>query len=610
MKKKLSFLTGGIMLLLLLFKLVIIPQWNFKSVQSYYDNYSFYAVITSLVILICAVNYKKLRALLFNTAFLFLVLACVEEYSIIRNIKNSYDPNLKRNTYSCHLSRPSDTLGYCMLKNIVCYSKEYYKDTLLYDVKYSSDENGQRILPKIIPNSSTRSIVYFGCSFTYGDGLNDNETVPYLVQELAGNSYKIYNFAFTGYGPHQMLAQIETHMVDSIVKFKPYLFIFSTIPDQVRRVVNPVENNRHDPQYKLNRFNVPERFGNFDDPGKKNISFMKEPEVGKYISGLSKASRRKNIGLFTAIIKKSKELLLKKYPGSKFCVVFYDYYSEINQEIENQLVANEIDYYKVSNLIPDYQWNSQKYAIYLPVEGHPAFFLNKQLAVYEYGIFINSDFTDNFKTLDRWSSFPYTWDGLGCELSASQVWLHDSILTLTLEKNQARNEKEYKGAKLVLNQHYKKGKISVTLKNNIAKGTYVGINLMIPWQPKDWHQKGINIEFIGKSLNTASFNVYTVDPVSGNRTYYNHNHELGFNSGEAFHTYSVSWNSDSVSWFIDDKWVFSEKRIHFSENLEFSVSHWLPSKNDEKMMTWLGPLDEQKLPSKFDIEQVTYTDLR
>lgn len=81
---------------------------------------------------------------------------------------------------------------------------------LIYDVRYSIGEDGFRVTPggEDRPHHTTR-INFFGGSFTFGEGLNDDETLPYYVAtELPTIAVK--NYGFHGYGPHQALAILQS----------------------------------------------------------------------------------------------------------------------------------------------------------------------------------------------------------------------------------------------------------------------------------------------------------------------------------------------------------------------------------------------------------------
>jgi hypothetical protein len=70
--------------------------------------------------------------------------------------------------------------------------------------------NGMRIT-KIKQNNLTStkpSIAFLGCSFTYGYGISDQQTFPYLVQQKLEN-YDVLNFAIPGTGTIHSLLTLE-----------------------------------------------------------------------------------------------------------------------------------------------------------------------------------------------------------------------------------------------------------------------------------------------------------------------------------------------------------------------------------------------------------------
>lgn len=76
---------------------------------------------------------------------------------------------------------------------------------------YTNLPNGNRItrpMETYAQSSSQPAIWLFGCSFTYGWGLNDAETFPWKLQErLPG--YDVQNFGVYGYGTIHSLRQLE-----------------------------------------------------------------------------------------------------------------------------------------------------------------------------------------------------------------------------------------------------------------------------------------------------------------------------------------------------------------------------------------------------------------
>jgi len=85
--------------------------------------------------------------------------------------------------------------------------KQTVSGETIYDVKYSIGENGFRITQT--GNNEYRRINFFGDSFTFGEGLNDNETLPYFINQTMRN-ISVRNFGFSASGVHQALAILES----------------------------------------------------------------------------------------------------------------------------------------------------------------------------------------------------------------------------------------------------------------------------------------------------------------------------------------------------------------------------------------------------------------
>ena len=79
-----------------------------------------------------------------------------------------------------------------------------------YDVRYTVDEHSRR---KVAQHPEARkAVLFFGCSFTFGEGLTDEDTLPYRVNEKIGGEFQAFNFGYSGYGPHQFLALLESSL--------------------------------------------------------------------------------------------------------------------------------------------------------------------------------------------------------------------------------------------------------------------------------------------------------------------------------------------------------------------------------------------------------------
>lgn len=85
--------------------------------------------------------------------------------------------------------------------------------------------------------------IFLGCSFMFGFGLNDDETVPYHFSEANGFESAVANLAVSGYGPHQNLRDLELDYHLSRTDIRPDAVkgvFFTFIDDHQRRIADPV----------------------------------------------------------------------------------------------------------------------------------------------------------------------------------------------------------------------------------------------------------------------------------------------------------------------------------------------------------------------------------
>jgi hypothetical protein len=76
-------------------------------------------------------------------------------------------------------------------------ARQFCKD---FDVNYHTDADGWRSMPT--PRSAGRpdEVWFFGCSYTFGVGVEDNQTYPFLLASRAWPELRVRNFGVAGYG--------------------------------------------------------------------------------------------------------------------------------------------------------------------------------------------------------------------------------------------------------------------------------------------------------------------------------------------------------------------------------------------------------------------------
>ncbi|MGH9677151.1 MAG: SGNH/GDSL hydrolase family protein, partial [Candidatus Acidiferrum sp.] len=96
---------------------------------------------------------------------------------------------------------------------------------VIYFADYTIDAN---LLRQTTSGEKGPAIVFFGDSYTFGDGVNDAETLPQAFADLLDRKERVLNLGFTGYGPQQFLRELETGLFDPLIGSRPRLFIFMT----------------------------------------------------------------------------------------------------------------------------------------------------------------------------------------------------------------------------------------------------------------------------------------------------------------------------------------------------------------------------------------------
>lgn len=118
----------------------------------------------------------------------------------------------------------------------------------VYDVIYSIDRDHLRET-RSCPTGPT--IGFFGCSFTFGEGLNDADTLPQQVSDLFGRDLRVLNFGLPGYGPQQFLREMQLGLFDKEIGPKPRLFIYLTAPWHAQRTSCKASWVSNGPRYAL-----------------------------------------------------------------------------------------------------------------------------------------------------------------------------------------------------------------------------------------------------------------------------------------------------------------------------------------------------------------------
>ncbi|MCG3210787.1 MAG: hypothetical protein FOGNACKC_04418 [Anaerolineae bacterium] len=236
-------------------------------------------------------------------------------------------------------------LGYKPRPNSQVESIKKEGDTLIYDTTYSIDEFGRRITPADDSPARDKFLLAFGDSFTFGEGVAATETLPAWLARLAPR-YRAYNYGFSGYGPQQMLARLQSADLSAEVPEREGIGLYIFIDAHVERAIGSmyVYNawGKEMPYYAVNWRGQVERLGSFRT-GRPLLSSLYEwlgqTEFAHYYNlNIPSPLRAGDYWLTARIIAEARNEFLRRYPTSQFYVVVYpdegDYFEAIGPYFE------------------------------------------------------------------------------------------------------------------------------------------------------------------------------------------------------------------------------------------------------------------------------------
>lgn len=253
-----------------------------------------------------------------------------------------------------------EAAGYARYKEplTLCASRVDNTGKRLYDVLYTLNKDGWRVTPERGAAADT-AVLLFGCSFTFGEGVEDRETYAYRLGELLGERYQVYNFAQRGYGAHQMLAQIESGILDPLcARYKRIFAFFLTIVDHPNRCTGFSNYSFTAPQYILKDGKI---IRNGLLTGSKTMKFydiiFRNSAVYKKTKPLlQKLSFSDPITLHNAIIAEAARQMQKRCATDFTVLVWPDFLEEVER-----LKTQSIPALSLAHAMPDWKNTHLRY---------------------------------------------------------------------------------------------------------------------------------------------------------------------------------------------------------------------------------------------------------
>lgn len=303
------------------------------------------------------------RALLVNFAVVLLVLAGYEGYLLSR--EKTADPTRMQGDYTIDYFDADELLGYGPAKSRVASAQKYHGDALIYSVRYTIDDHGLRVSPPA-ESPGAGCVLFFGGSVTFGEGAEDDEAMPYQVGLLTDNRYRVFNFGFHGYGPHQMLAALESGRVGEIVECRPTHVVYQAIIPHVERAAGLAAWDRQGPRYTRIQGGGVMLAGRFDAAA---VNPPWKAWLGRYqtydtLFGRRRAASDKDIELYAEIVDSARSFVEQTFDGAEFHVLIWDNDGlPSHDRVMRALGRKHLRLIRISDVLPGYLENKARFEL-------------------------------------------------------------------------------------------------------------------------------------------------------------------------------------------------------------------------------------------------------
>ncbi|MBS0548601.1 MAG: SGNH/GDSL hydrolase family protein [Proteobacteria bacterium] len=318
-----------------------------------------------IVVLAVVLRRRKTAAVvLVNVAAVVAAVGGVEVYLTQQPPANG-DGTRMEGSITKGFTHSDDVLGYAPNASAQVTAKKFFENTQIYDVTYTIDANGLRVVPAHAAGVKD-CIIFFGDSFTFGEGVNDEQAFASLVAARFKDRYAVYNFGYSGYGPHQMLAMLQSDRMARILDCAPRHFFYLGITDHAARAAGLSPWDQHGPRYRVEADGSVVRDGYFDGSnwlvaklglGDVEKTVTTSP-LWQRLFGRSDHATSDNMALLLGIVTTANREIRQRYPQATFDVLIWDNVGPGDvanvKTFAEGLAKAGIPETRMTDLVPDY----------------------------------------------------------------------------------------------------------------------------------------------------------------------------------------------------------------------------------------------------------------
>jgi hypothetical protein len=145
--------------------------------------------------------------------------------------------------------QPDPVLGFRPKPDSTAVATATYNGQPVYRQTYHIDSEGGRVTPKAPAGADL--YVFMGDSFMFGQGISDNETLPWLFAEANDGKVRALNLSAPGSAPNHLVRAFEAGLLDRYIGQPVKAVIVWIIPAQLARTTGDGSWLGSSPRYEL-----------------------------------------------------------------------------------------------------------------------------------------------------------------------------------------------------------------------------------------------------------------------------------------------------------------------------------------------------------------------
>lgn len=124
--------------------------------------------------------------------------------------------------------------------NIKGEADVYKANKKLGSFKYTIDEKGRRKTPQDETHPKKNAVIFLGCSYTFGYGVNDDETFPAQFAKINPGCV-VLNYGKPANSPQEILILVSNPKFYAEIPNLPAIFVYLYIPHHLERLAGSWE---------------------------------------------------------------------------------------------------------------------------------------------------------------------------------------------------------------------------------------------------------------------------------------------------------------------------------------------------------------------------------